>query len=99
MNGDHVPRWASYLCVIQLLTLALYVNANERVDAMRDWEKARIDYAEGRYDSAHAQFLIFAASGFKEGAHVMGIIYEEGKAVPRSMSLAMQYFECAASAG
>jgi TPR repeat protein len=67
--------------------------------AKDDWEKARLDYASGRYDEAMVAFWIFAASGFIEASHVLGVIYEEGKAVPRSMTTAMRYFECAAKNG
>jgi len=94
-------------CIFSLLiflfshTIALtqsVENTNlEKIKA--DWDKAVKDYAEGRHQEAMIGFMLFSASGFIEASHNMGVIYEEGKAVPRSMVMAMKYFECAANAG
>jgi len=90
-----------HLLVVFVALLALgHAHASDPAQSAKDdWEKARLNYASGRYDEAMASFWIFAASGFIEASHVLGVIYEEGKAVPRSMTMAMRYFECAAKNG
>jgi TPR repeat protein len=90
-----------HLLVVFVALLAMgHVHASDPAQSAKDdWEKARLNYASGRYDEAMTSFWIFAASGFIEASHVLGVIYEEGKAVPRSMTMAMRYFECAAQNG
>lgn len=95
-----IPNIRHFSVVFAALLTLGYAHASDPAQSAKDdWEKARFDYASGRYDEAMARFSIFAASGFIEASHVLGVIYEDGKAVPRSMTMAMRYFECAAKNG
>lgn len=64
-----------------------------------EWKKAKLDYAEGRYEEAFEFFYIASASGINEASYVVGLMYEEGKAVPRDYEKAFKYYSCTAEAG
>ena len=82
------------------LTLSSY--ADDDGDAkkyQKDWKDAVQRYERGDYDRAVLEFGLSAAAGLPEGAHAMGVVYDEGKAYPRNLKLAFKYYLCAAEMG
>ena len=63
------------------------------------WTKAVEAYRSGDRDNSIPYFMMAAAAGLPNGAHAMGVVYEDGTLVPQNSKLAMKYFTCNAETG
>ncbi len=68
-------------------------------ESQERWTKAVEAYKKGDRDNSVPYFLIAAAAGLPDGAHAMGVVYEEGTVVPKNSKLAMKFFTCNAETG
>lgn len=68
-------------------------------ESQERWTKAVEAYRNGDRDNSIPYFMISAYAGLPNGAHAMGIVYEDGTLVPQNSKLAMKYFICNAETG
>ncbi len=81
------------------VTSQTFAQSREERESQERWTKAVEAYKRGDRDNSVPYFLIAAAAGMPDGAHAMGIVYEEGTVVPQNSKLAMKYFICNAETG
>ena len=86
------------LLAMTVIAQAIAQSGAER-ESQERWAKAVDAYKKGDRDNSVPYFLIAAAAGLPDGAHAMGIVYEDGTLVPQNSKLAMKYFICNAETG
>ena len=79
--------------------LALGLAAPAAADYWADFEAAIDAYAEGRHDDALARFRPLAEGGDHRAQYWLGIIYFEGRGVPRDDVRAYYWLSLAAEQG
>jgi TPR repeat protein len=86
------------LMAMTVIAQAIAQSGAER-ESQERWAKAVDAYKKGDRDNSVPYFLIAAAAGLPDGAHAMGVVYEEGTVVPQNSKLAMKFFTCNAETG
>lgn len=81
------------------ITSHTYAQSGPERESQERWSRAVEAYKKGDRDNSVPYFLIAAAAGLPDGAHAMGIVYEEGTVVPKNSKLAMKFFTCNAETG
>jgi hypothetical protein len=79
--------------------LSLMLSASLAVTAYSgEWEEAAAAYSRGDYTTAYRLFKPMAQQGIPEAQFILGLMYDNGRGVPRNYILAYMWFDLASSA-